>query len=242
MQKKEFPEEEELVVATVDRIIGTSVFAKLEDYNNKEGAITFSEVAPGRIRNIRDYIMPNKKIICRVLRVDASKNHIDLSLRRVSAKEQKEMLEVYNREKSNIAALKTIVKEERLLNEIKEKFSTITAFFQEFIKNNEVANFLKKEDIEKLIKLVKEREKKVRVSLNLRLHTEVPNGIEIIKQILIKNKSNCRINYISAPDYSITLEGNNYKEANRKIREIAEKIITEMKSNGISAEIIETKK
>ncbi|GAH54399.1 unnamed protein product, partial [marine sediment metagenome] len=46
-------EEGDIVLCTVDRIIGTNVFVKIED--NGEGCIVFSEVAPGRIRNIRSY-------------------------------------------------------------------------------------------------------------------------------------------------------------------------------------------
>ena len=72
-------EEGEIVLCTVDKIIGTTVFVKIE--GNGEGTITTSEIAPGRIRNLRDYVSPGRKIVCKVLRVDVNK--ISLSLRRV---------------------------------------------------------------------------------------------------------------------------------------------------------------
>ena len=46
-------EEGQLVLCTVTKIVGTIVFVRIED-TNFEGTITFPEIAPGRIRNIRD--------------------------------------------------------------------------------------------------------------------------------------------------------------------------------------------
>ena len=46
----------------VERIEKTVVFVKiLNNGNETEGSITTSEIAPGRIRNIRDYVVPKKK-------------------------------------------------------------------------------------------------------------------------------------------------------------------------------------
>src|SRR3989339_462538 len=73
----------DIIMCTVDRIVGTIVFVKI-DGTNKEGSITFSEVSPGRIRNIRDFVIPKKKIICKVLRL--SGDHIGLSLRTATPK------------------------------------------------------------------------------------------------------------------------------------------------------------
>ena len=75
----------DLVMCTVDRIVGTVVFVKIDGYG--EGGIIMSEIAPGRIRNLRDYVVPKKRIACKVLRI--SGNRIDLSLRRVTPKEKK---------------------------------------------------------------------------------------------------------------------------------------------------------
>ena len=89
-------EEGDSVLCTVERIAGTTVFVKIE--NNGEGSIILSEIAPGRIRNIRDYVVPKKQIVCKVLRI--SGDRIDLSFRRVTQKEQKEIKEKTKQEKS----------------------------------------------------------------------------------------------------------------------------------------------
>ena len=95
----------DVVLCTVDRIVGTTVFVNIE--GNGEGFIVFSEIAPGRIRNIRDYVFPKKKIVCKVLRISADR--VDLSFRRVTLKEQKELKERYKEERSLINILRTIL-------------------------------------------------------------------------------------------------------------------------------------
>jgi len=54
-------EEGDVVLCTVEKIEGTVVFVNI-DGTNKQGTIITSEVAPGRIRNIREYVVPKKKI------------------------------------------------------------------------------------------------------------------------------------------------------------------------------------
>jgi len=97
-------EESDVVLCTVERIVGTTVFVKIEGYG--EGSIILSEIAPGRIRNIRAHVVPKKKIVCKILRI--SGNRVELSLRRVTQKERKEVLDEYKQEKSYISMLKSI--------------------------------------------------------------------------------------------------------------------------------------
>ena len=109
-------EEGDIVLCIVEKIVGTVVFVKIAD--DGEGSITMSEIAPGRIRNLRDYVVPKKKIVCKVLRISRNGN-IDLSLRRVTQKEKKEVLEQDKQEKSYKSILKSVLKEKT--DEIIEK-------------------------------------------------------------------------------------------------------------------------
>src|SRR4030042_2351 len=110
--EKKFPEEGELVLCTVDKIMGTTVFIKIEEYGLM-GTIATSEIASGRIRNIRDYVVPNKKIVCKVLRINRERENIDLSLRRVSQKDQKEILQKYSKEKASAAIIELVAKDKK---------------------------------------------------------------------------------------------------------------------------------
>src|SRR3989304_3671422 len=119
------------LLCTVDRIVGTVVFVKMHfGKEETEGSIVMSEVAPGRIRNIRDYVVPKKKIVCKVLRVSAN-GHIDLSLRRVTLKESKEVREKTEEEQSYIKIVKSILKEKAddVIAKIKEK-NNVYDFFK----------------------------------------------------------------------------------------------------------------
>jgi len=90
--KTGYPEEDELVFCTVNNVQYNSVFVKLDDYN-KTALIHISEVSPGRIRNIRDYVKEGKVVVCKILRVNEQRGHIDVSLRRVNESQRRMKVE-----------------------------------------------------------------------------------------------------------------------------------------------------
>jgi len=231
----EFPEEGEFVLCTVTRIMGTTVFVNIDNYN-REGVIATSEVAPGRIRNIRDYVTINKKIACKVLRINKERGNIDLSLRRVSQKETREVLEEYKKEKASMLILKIVLKEKTLpiLTKIKEKYSSVTEFLSEVQKNHSLLNeFVSKEDAEKILELLKERikEKKYIHKAILAISTTESNGISVIKDALLAAK-NVKISYLGAPNYSIIAESSDPKDSEKKLKEAIAVITEKMKHHG----------
>src|SRR3989344_7066847 len=127
----------DIVMCTVDRIVGTVVFVRIHLRNKElEGSIITSEIAPGRIRNLRDYVFPNKKIVCKVLRITGDR--IDLSLRRVSLKEQKEIKEREKQERNYKSIIKGIAGKdaESIIKEILKEGSVYN-FFEEIKINPE---------------------------------------------------------------------------------------------------------
>ena len=97
-KKEGLPEEGDIVICTVKNILHHSVFASLDEYKNVEGLIHISELAPGRLRYIRDYVIPNKTIVCKVLRINQQNRHVDLSLRRVSLNLKKQKDDFFKQE------------------------------------------------------------------------------------------------------------------------------------------------
>lgn len=242
-------EEGDIVIGTVDRLIGTSVFVKLD--SEIEGVINFSEVAPGRIRNIRDYVNPGQRIVVKIMRIDQENKRADLSLRRVNQKEKKECLENERKEKELSTLLKIVTKNDekttKVFNDIKSK-ETIFDFFENFLKKNEkdlLSEFrsfgLNDNESKELFSMLKDKikEKKVNVKKEFSLHCEAENGIEKIKKVMaIKNAD---IRYLGAPHYMINLEDKDYKEANKKMKEILDEITKRAKSEGCVLEIKEDK-
>jgi translation initiation factor 2 subunit 1 len=233
-------EEDSLVLGTVEKIEHMNVFVKLS--NGKTGTIVTSEIAPGRIKNLRAYVAPNKIIVCKVLRI--SNNHIDLSLRRVTSKEKKEVLEKHQQEKDFEMGLKSILKENFLEIEkkIKEKFETLLDFLgksQEDI--NILKEFIPNDFQEQISKLTEKKRKEVEVKKKLKLKCIAPDGVHKIKEILKIDKKEAKVTYISAGNYVITLKSEDYKTANRLMQKIIDNI--EEKSKKSNCEIsIEEKK
>ncbi len=226
----------DIVLCTVDRIVGTIVFVKIEG-SNKEGSIITSEIAPGRIRNLREYVVPKKKIVCKILRISRNGN-IDLSLRRVTQKEKKEIMEQYQQEKSYISVLKNFLKDkaEKIIEEITRKKS-IFEFIEEAKENpKEFEKLAGKENAKKILDILKiQKQKKVVIKREIFLKTKKPNGLELIKKILGEIKK-AETRYISAGRYVLKVESDEPKTADHELKEIIKKIEEEAKKQGMDFE------
>ncbi len=224
-------EQGDIILCTVDRIVGTTVFVKIEG-TNKTGSIAFSEVSPGRIRNIREFVVPKKMIVCKVLKI--SNENIELSLRRVKEKEKKEVMEQYKSERSYISVLKSILKEktEEILEKIKEN-STILDFLEKAKEDSkDLEKLVGKENSKKIIEILKKQKKKTAtIKKIIKMHSTNPEGLSQIKKLLEKEK-NAEIKYLAAGKYSIKSEDESMKKADIKITEIIEKIEKEAKNYG----------
>lgn len=239
--EKEFPEEGEIVLCTVGKIMGTTIFAKLDDYG-KEGVIATSEVSPGRIHNIRDFVVPNKKIVCKVLRVNPEKSNIDLSLRRVTQKESREVLERYKKEKDSSFILEKVIpdkeKLQNLIKKIKEEHGLISDFLQLLKENHSLINKYglgekESSELQKIItERVKSRKVEIKMKVNIICRHDSKDSISAIKEIFDLNEPKAKVTYISASNYLVSVTANDYKEANRIMDSIIVKINKRLKEKG----------
>ncbi|MFA5258715.1 MAG: hypothetical protein WC979_05260 [Candidatus Pacearchaeota archaeon] len=219
-------EEGQIVLCVVDKIIGTTVFVKLE--GNGEGTVTTSEIAPGRIRNLREYVVPNKTIVCKILSIRDGK--IQLSLRRVKPNEKKELLEKVNKEKSYKAIIKTASgKEEfeKTIEKISENYS-ILDFFNEIKQNPKVLDkYFNKENSEKILKILdSKKEKPKEIRQLFKLSTKSSDGIKIVKSIILEacDNSKCNVSYLAAGRYSLNIIGDDFKAIKAEVNQILETI------------------
>jgi translation initiation factor 2 alpha subunit (eIF-2alpha) len=228
-------EEGDMVLCTVDRIAGTIVFVKIEG-EEREGSIILSEIAPGRIRNLREYVIPKKKIVCKVLKT--SGGTISLSLRRVTQKEKKEVMDEYNQEKSYISILKSVAKEKS--NEIIEnitKNGRLYDFFEESRTNpKKLEDLIGKEHAKKILDIILEQKKKKKIiKRTISLKTQEPNGIYLLKSIL-ENPGTIEIKYLSAGKYSLRIETEDGKKGEQELKTFLEKIEKKAKESGVQFE------
>ena len=82
-KKTGFPDEGDLVKCTITSVQSHSVFVRIEEYGTN-GMIHISEVAPGRIRNMRDFVVEGKSVTSHAGRLAGNpdcfrRHHLDVS-------------------------------------------------------------------------------------------------------------------------------------------------------------------
>lgn len=221
-------EEGDIVLCTVEKIEGTTVFVTLQ--NGTRGTIIMSEIAPGRIRNIREYVIPNKKIVCKILR--ATPDHLDLSLRRVTSKERAIVLEEYKQELTAKTIFKSVLKDKA--KEVEENVLKDFSSAGEFIaalKEDEslLTKYIPAEYIEAIRKISQKKEKEIEVKKTIKLKCLAINGITKIKEIL--SNDHIKINYIAAGTFQASIKDKDGKKANQKMNEFLNEIEKKAKAN-----------
>lgn len=233
-RKKGLPDEGELVFCEVSKVRYNSVFCNIEEYGGRTGLIHISEISPGRIRNIRDYVKEGKWIVCKVIKTDEEKGHVDLSLRRVTEIEKRNKI---NERKQELKAEKIIdslaakidKKGRTLYFKIAEKilpdYEMIHYAFQDVVENDVSLKKLgiDKEYADRLEELVKEKikPKTVTISGDLEIKTWAENGVETVKKALqqaLNQGGKIDITYLGSGKYSVIVEAKKYKKAEKELK------------------------
>lgn len=229
-------EEGQLVLCTVTKIIGTIVFMRIEDYN-LEGTLTFAEIFPGKIRNIRDFVFPGKKVVCKILNIKPEV--IELSLRRVKVNERNDFNERYKREKNYSAMLRTILgheESEKTVALIKDKEISFFEFIESAREKPEILEkYIKKDAAQKIAAILKEKKAKEKiVSKKFSLSSKTANGMPKIKEMVKKATENCKgceVSYIAAGRYIIKVKTKDPKVSGQQIRAAMETLENLAKKN-----------
>lgn len=254
LKREGFPEEDELVMCTVTKVQFHSVFANLDDYG-KSGMIHISEVSPGRIRNIRDYVKEGKKVVCKVLRINTERGHIDLSLRRVTETQKRKKVDEIKQEQKAEKILEFVAKDlnldvkklfEEIITNISKKYDSLYEFFQEVVTDS---NAIKDAGIDaktakNLEEAIKSRIKEVSVKIEgkLKLTSYAANGVDVVKEALKKaieiGEENISIKYLGAGSYNLVVNAKDYKEAEKLLEDALEKALEYVRKNEGEGEFV----
>lgn len=252
--KEGYPEENELVLCTVTNVQYNSVFCNL-DFYARSGMIHISEVSPGRIRNIRDYVVEGKKVICKVLRINEEKGHIDLSLRRVTENQKRELNALIKQEQKAEKIIENLAAELKedpkklylaIANPIFEEYEYIHMAFQDHVEGDvDLAKFdIPKEYQTPLIERVvdKIKPKSVTIGGKLMLETFEPNGISLIRKALesAEKTKNTSISYLGSGKYKLTVTAEDYRAAEALLDEAVKKASVIEQSEGGKASFART--
>jgi translation initiation factor 2 subunit 1 len=241
--EKKTPKKWELVVCRIKKINPHSALAYLVEYD-RMGLIHVSEVASRWVRDIREFVKENQYVVCRVM--DADSDHISLSLKRVYKEDMTKKLNEFKRERRSgklIEMCGRLLKKspEEIRKEIIpvliEEFGSLTKTFEMALRNPDLLKRKKipPKWIEAIMDIAKKNyaEKTFAVKGKLRLITNRPDGIEVIKKALLKaKKQGLEVQYISAPQYVLIGKGKNYREIESKVKGIGEGIVKEFEKEG----------
>ena len=253
-EKSKFPEEGDLVKCTVTSVQSHSVFALIEEYKIT-GMIHISEVAPGRIRNIRDYVIEGRSIICKVLRVNPERGHVDLSLRRVSESQRRNKINEIKKEKlaeklvevvaGNLGTDSKALHSE-ISGKVHEQFYLLFECFTEIARGAFPVSDLKlpKNVSDELNKVILDRLKpEIIVSHGkLKLASYAPDGVEAVRMALKKAvNTGAEAKYLGGGSYSLSCKASNYKAAESALNKAAEAALDFIKSKRGTGEFSEVK-
>lgn len=245
LKRKGFPESDELVFCIVTSVQSHSVFVKLEEYG-LSGMIHISEVAPGRIRNIRDFVVENKPIVCKVISINQERGHIDLSLRRVTESQRRAKVNEVKSEQKAEKIIELVAKQlgmpapdlyAQFSEKISDKFASVFEAFMALAKgdvNMDVFG-LPRQVSEKLSEAVMLRIKPpvVEVKGKLSLISYDSDGVSLVRQALeLAIKSGVSVSYLGAGTYLLKVTAENYKSAEQFIGKASSAALSFIESKG----------
>ncbi len=234
-RKNGWPEEDELVLCTVTSVQYNSVFCDLDEYPGKGGMIHISEVTAGRIRNIREFVQEGRKVVCKVLRVDQQRGHIDLSLRRVNERQRIEKGQQLKQEAKAENLLVHLAKErkkdpQQFYDEVApallEGYEYVHQAFEDIVDDSFTLKDTKLdkklgEDIEKLVR-ERIKPKEVQIEGVFEITTFAEGGVDIVKDALLKAHKAAQpgdVRYLGGGSYKISVTAEDYKIAEKRLKE-----------------------
>ena len=249
-----FPENGELVVCTVTSVKNFGAFVTLDEYDNKEGFVHVRDVATGWVKHIRDFIREGQRIVCKVLGVDSSKGHIDLSLKSVNEHQKREKIQQWKNE-NKAEKLVEIVAEKLSIsvdaaytefgNELLETYETLYGAFEIVASSPEdFRQDFEGDWVETFIEVAIDNVTPPYVQIDgiLELKSMAPNGVEVIRNALLQGLdavegANVEITCIGSPKYRVVITADEYKDAEEIMKKVSNKTINALVAAGGEASL-----
>jgi translation initiation factor 2 subunit 1 len=236
---QEIPEQGEIILATVTKVMDHGAYVTLDEYDDIQGFLHISEIAPGWIRSVNRFVKDGEKKVLLVKKVKS--NDIDLSLKQVSKDQKKQKLKEIKKYEKGKTLLENLQEKVNLTDEEVEKledkfytkFDSVYDGFMEIARNGvSVVTDLKL--TKKITTSIEEICSKIKLpSVEIRgimeITSDKSNGVEIIKKTLldvIKKDSTMDITYLGAPKYRISVTSKDFKSAEKSLKPIIEEIQT----------------
>jgi translation initiation factor 2 subunit 1 len=243
MKYSGWPEPGELVVGRIDEIEDFGVFVDLLEYEDKRGLCHISEVASGWIKNVRDHVNVDQRVVAKVLDIDESAQQIDLSLKDVNDHQRKDKIQEWKAEQKadnwmGIAFGEDISDEKyaSVGNELLAEFGSMyDGFEQAAIHGAEALEDadLAEDEVDAIVETARENVSVPYVNVTGYVDLECPNsdGVDVIKEALqaaegngeIPDEVELEVTYVGSPEYRIEVQAPDYKTAEAHLEDSAER-------------------
>lgn len=249
MKKEDFPEEGDFVVCTVHNVKSFGAFVLLDEYDGKEGFIHVAEVSPGWIKYIRDFIRERQKVVCKVLKVNPEKGHIDLSLKQVNEHQRREKIHQWKDSQKAEKLLELVANKlgkpiEECYSEFGEKlidaYGSLYRAFEEALVNKKslTKKGFKGGWVQAFMEVAADNIVPPYVTIGGQLEIEcpLPDGVLHVRDSLLKAESSedadVVVQYIGAPRYRITVKSTDYKSAEEELEKAVERAVKHISKCG----------
>jgi translation initiation factor 2 subunit 1 len=249
----DMPEQDELVLVTVKKIMPYGAFCSLDEYAGRESFVHISEVAPRWIKNIHEFLREGQKVVAKVYHLDVEKGQIDLSFKRVTESEKKAKVEGNRREKRAVKLFEVALKIAKSTKSeeiaaraalVEKHGSLIDAIEALSDKGEEAISGLKIEKglAKALLEVAAKSMKKARAEVNgiFLLTIFSSDGVEAIKKIFSSAKkpagAEVEFLYLGAPRYQVRVVADDFKSADRIMGDVVDSLTAAAKQFPSSVE------
>jgi len=238
---QEMPEQGEIVLATVTKVMDHGAYVTLDEYDDIQGFLHISEIAPGWIRSVSRFVRDGEKKVLLVKKVNSKRGDIDLSLKQISKDQKKQKLKEVKKFEKGKTLLQNVKDKAKLSDKEAEKledniYSKFDSVYDAFIEigRNGIESVKELKLAKKTATAIEEICSKIKLpSVEIRgimeITSDKSDGVEIIKKILLdelKKNSTIDITYLGAPKYRLSITSDNFKSAERSLKPIISEIQT----------------
>ena len=237
-----WPETGELVVGRVDEIEDFGVFVDLLEYEDKRGLCHVSEVAAGWIKNVRDHVNPDQRVVAKVLDVDKGAQQIDLSLKDVNDHQRKDKIQDWKNEQKADNWMEIAFGDapdevfETVANTLLAEFGSLYDGFESAAINGYEAFAevdLTDDQQAAVVETARDNVSVPYVTVTGYVDLECPGaaGVDVVREALqaaegnggVPEEVDLEVTYVGAPEYRIEVQAPNYKTAEAQLEASADR-------------------
>ncbi len=239
--ERPLPEAGEVVVCTVREITSHGIYVNLDQYDGTNGFLHVSEISTGWVRNIDRVAKVSQKLILKVIRVNKARREIDLSLRQVTNEERRAKVIEWKREERAVAIMDAVKKklgiddarEKAVRHKLEDQFGALYSALETAARKGDkglAAAGLSEKEAKVVAEIAAEKiiPPRYEVGALVEVSSRSPEGIEQVKKTLLAAASapsaEVHITYAGAPRYRVRITADDYKQAEKALDGVIEKI------------------